>query len=172
MKSALIVLAFAFLNGCASQGGYRQLPSAYTAIPEFVRESYLIEAMQAFGRPIARRFDFADHNDGLIVEIHTFTPDGEKPLVKKQGEEAGRIRKLFRGFDWNAIEPPPLEKGVVAMFPDDVELILKAQTDHVYREAHGGMAECATLGALFEAVMAEASNKSPDPTSLRDASHL
>ena len=118
-----------------------------------MQESYLIEALPAFGGPFAYRFDFTDSSGATTVEIHSFSYSGRKTLEKKHGAEANRLRTLFRDFDWNAIGPPKLEQAYTAMYLDGIEIVLKAKTAHAYREAHGGLAECKPLGDLFDAVL-------------------
>ena len=113
-------------------------------------ESYLLYAVQAFGEPLARRFDFVEHGGVVSVEIRTFSSAGPRTVVRKEGDEACRLRTVFREFDWNALESPQARP---AMFPDDVALVLKARTSRSYREADAGMAECDALGRLFRAVM-------------------
>ncbi len=150
MKAAVLFLGLWLIVGCASQQSYVQLPEEYTKLAAGPGESYLIYAVQAFGEPGARRFDFNEQGGVVRVAIHRIYKNGPRPVVHRSGEEALQLRTIFREFDWNAVEP---KEEVTALYPDDLMIIFKARTAHAYREAHGGMAECKALDALFRAVM-------------------
>lgn len=149
MKVPLFGIWLVLIAGCALQS-YRQLPAKYTELPAAPPECYLISAEQAFGAPVARRFDFDERDTIVSVTIHPFDLQGPRPTIHRVGEEASRLRAILRGFDWNAVEPSGNRD---AMYVDDVAVTFKARTPRSYREASGGMAECKALGALFRIAM-------------------
>jgi hypothetical protein len=149
MRRLFVITACILATSCATRQSYRPLPDRYTTLPASAAESFLFYAVPAFGEPTARRFDFTEDGGIVRVEIRTFGLAGPGAVTRKEGAEASRLRGCFRGFDWNAVEPP--QNGVV-MFTDDVALVLKARTRRSYREAHAGMAECEAMGNLFRAV--------------------
>jgi hypothetical protein len=148
-----LILMGIFVAGCASPGSYRQLPASYTALPSPAgTECYLVSIVQAFGEPLARRFDFVRRDDVTTVEIHRFTMAGPQLIIRKEGAEASRLLERFRRFDWNAVEPSPPDRGTT-LYLDDPALTLKARTARSYREAHGGLSGCTVLRELFNDVM-------------------
>jgi hypothetical protein len=154
MKSLSAALMFVLLSSCASQGSYRRLPTKFTTLgPSSATESYLIEVVQAFGDPIARRFDFEGPEAMMSVTIRSFTPDGARPVVRKSGAEAAALIRHFRDVDWNSIDRRRSDDG--SFTPDDIALFFKARTAQTYREAQGGMSDSPPLRVLFEAVMKE-----------------
>jgi len=150
MKARILCVLLLLIAGCSSQHSYKQLPEEYTKLAEAPTESYLIYAVQTFGEPTVRRFDFVERDGIVSVTIHRFRLDGPLPVMHRSGEKALELRAIFREFDWNAVEP---KGSPAAMYLDDIVLIFKARTVHSYREAHGGMAECKALDELFRAVM-------------------
>jgi hypothetical protein len=146
----LVLAGITLLSGCATQGTFRRIPAAYTALSSSPgSESYLIERIHSSADPTATRYDFTIEGNLVTAQVSTISKTGARSERRQTPEVAKRLLQVLQKFDWGSIEAPLPDDEPIAPVPDDTQIVLKARTAKSYREAHAKLADCASLRKLL-----------------------